>query len=104
MKPYRILKTFKGSQTGNDGPFHFEAGTTAMLSDHLAEVVLKAGWVELVAGQVTNQSAPLLARMRNQEDSPEVPNPDEIQARETKVEEVAETKPAPAAKKKKKVA
>lgn len=46
MKPYRILRDFAGSQTGNDGPFYFRKDEIANLSDHLAEVVLKEGWVE----------------------------------------------------------
>lgn len=46
MKPYIVLQAFKGSQTGNDGPFHFEPGEPVMLSDHLAEVALKEGYVK----------------------------------------------------------
>lgn len=49
MKPYHILKDFTGSQTGNDGPFQFTAGTVAELSDSLAEVVMKEGWAKPAA-------------------------------------------------------
>lgn len=45
MKPHRILKSFKGSQTGND-THNFEAGKIAHLSDSLAAIVVKAGWAE----------------------------------------------------------
>jgi hypothetical protein len=43
MKLYRILKTFTGSQHGNDHQ-QFEAGTTALLSNSLATIVVKEGW------------------------------------------------------------
>ena len=38
MKPHRILKDFKGTQTGLGDGEMFKAGTTVSLSDHLAEV------------------------------------------------------------------
>jgi hypothetical protein len=45
MKPHRILKPFKGSQTGSDGPHHFTPGDEpVLLSDYLADIVVKAGW------------------------------------------------------------
>lgn len=77
MNPYRILVTFNGSQTGLDC-HEFVAGTTAMLSDDLAAVALWSRWVEaeLPEDAVTPDTAPLAAN------------------RETKVVEVAETKPA----------
>ncbi len=50
MKPHRILRTFSGSQHGNDGPHHFAAGTEAHLSDDLARIALGQGWVEPVEG------------------------------------------------------
>jgi hypothetical protein len=45
MKPHRIIKSFPGSQTGNDHHF-FEQGTVRLLSDDLAAIVVKAGWAE----------------------------------------------------------
>ena len=45
MKPHRILKTFKGSQTGHDH-HAFVEGTTRDLSDSLAAIVVKEGWAE----------------------------------------------------------
>lgn len=45
MKPHKILKSFPGSQTGNDH-HHFEAGTIASLSDDLAAIAVKEGWAE----------------------------------------------------------
>ncbi|WP_020471471.1 hypothetical protein [Zavarzinella formosa] len=45
MKPHRILKSFKGSQTGNDHQ-HFEAGATEHLSDDLAAIAVREGWAE----------------------------------------------------------
>lgn len=45
MKPYLILKTFRGSQTGTDS-HEFLEGTTRELSDSLATTVLKEGWVK----------------------------------------------------------
>ncbi len=47
MKPHRILKSFKGSQTGHDH-HEFTAGTEAHLSHDLAAIVVKAGWAEPV--------------------------------------------------------
>lgn len=74
MKTYTILKTFHGSQDG----LHTEAfieGTTAVLSDDLARIVVAEGWAEPAA---------------------EAPSDD----RETKVEAPAETKPAKPAREK----
>jgi len=71
MKPHKILKTFKGTQTGHGDGETFEEGTVRDLSKHLAEVVVPAGFAEPV-----------------------------IEARETKVVEVQETKPAKAPRKK----
>lgn len=51
MKPHRILKSFKGSQTGHDH-HHFAEGTEADLSDDLAAVVVKAGWAEPIEDPV----------------------------------------------------
>ena len=102
MKPYRILRTFLGNQTGNGPTEKFTEGSTAMLSDSLAEVVLKEGWVEPVSPKAA------LAKVQGL-DKPvpegklkeDLENPAEL--RETKVIEAAETKPAkPAAKKGKK--
>jgi hypothetical protein len=45
MKPHRILKSFPGSQHGNDHD-HFEAGTVRPLSPALAEVAVKYGLAE----------------------------------------------------------
>ncbi|MBP3958347.1 hypothetical protein J8F10_24120 [Gemmata sp. G18] len=78
MKNYRILKSFKGSQTGHDC-HEFEAGTEARLSDSLAEVVVKEGWAELIA------PVP--------EPEPEIEAVVDAEARETKVIKPEETKP-----------
>lgn len=76
MKLYTVLTTFRGSQTGNDGPFTFTKGEEVRLSDHLAELALKEKWV-----------TPAL----------EKPKPE---SRETKIDTPEETKPEkPAAKK-----
>ncbi len=45
MKPHKILKTFPGSQHGNDYQV-FNAGETAHLSDDLAAIVVRAGWAK----------------------------------------------------------
>lgn len=45
MKKHRILTSFHGSQNGIDR-HHFEAGTVAHLSDHLAPIAVRAGWAE----------------------------------------------------------
>lgn len=75
-KPYKVLKDFAGSQTGNDGPHRFLAGTAAGLTDHLAEVALKEGYVEPADGtEPARPSAP-------------------AEGRETKVTGPEETKPA----------
>lgn len=80
MKHYRILKTFKGNQTGNGETQEFMADTVALLSDSLAEVVVKEGWAELA-----------------------LPKEPPAETRETKVTGPDETKPAaPLAKKGKK--
>lgn len=71
MKPHSITKTFQGSQTGTDGPFTFEAGSVADLSDSLAEIAVKEGWAK----------------------------PAKVEDRETKVVEPEETKPAKKGKK-----
>jgi len=60
MKPYRILKTFKGSQTGHDHD-EFVAGTTRDLSKELAAVVVKEGWAELAEPSVTSDATSLQA-------------------------------------------
>jgi hypothetical protein len=99
MKPYRILKTFKGSQTGLDGPYLFTEGTVAELSDHLAQVMLRAGYVKPavskeVARQIAEVAAPVVGLKEpvpegNLEEA--IANPTEI--RETKVTGPEETKP-----------
>jgi hypothetical protein len=43
MKPHRILKGFKGSQTGVDSD-EFHADTVRDLSDSLAAIAVKEGW------------------------------------------------------------
>ena len=48
MKSYRILKTFRGSQYGYDQPKEFVEGTTAQLTDYLAEAVVATGEAELI--------------------------------------------------------
>lgn len=82
MKTYDILKDFTGSQTGNDGPFQFTAGTQAELSNHLAEVAVKEKWATLAEPKkVEKPAAP-------------------VESRETKIEAPEETKPEkPAVKK-----
>jgi len=45
MKTYRIKKSFHGSQNGIDR-HHFEEGTTAHLSPHLAPIAVGEGWAE----------------------------------------------------------
>lgn len=48
MKPYDILKDFPGSQDGRVTE-EFKAGTQVMLSDYLAEIVVREGWARPVA-------------------------------------------------------
>jgi hypothetical protein len=43
MKPHKIVKSFKGSQHGNDNEF-FVVDTERDLSDDLARIVVKEGW------------------------------------------------------------
>jgi hypothetical protein len=45
MKPYHIIKSFPGSQTGNDLD-QFESGTVRHLSPDLASIVVPLGWAE----------------------------------------------------------
>ena len=96
MKPYRILRTFAGNQTGNGETEHFMEGTVRNLTDHLAEVVLKEGWVkqassseylETVTADVVGLDGPV-PEGNLEED---IANPAEI--RETKVTGPEETKP-----------
>jgi len=49
MKPHRILKTFKGSQTGNDHHAFLE-GDEKPLSASLAAIVVPLGWAKPVDG------------------------------------------------------
>jgi hypothetical protein len=46
MKPHKILKSFSGNQSGYGPTEQFEEGTVANLSDHLAEVVVAAGFAK----------------------------------------------------------
>jgi hypothetical protein len=47
MKNYKILKSFHGNQTGFGETVAFVEGETSQISDALAEVALKEGWIEL---------------------------------------------------------
>jgi hypothetical protein len=47
MKLHRILKTFKGNQTGFGDTETFFEGTEVALSDSLAAVAVAEGWAEL---------------------------------------------------------
>lgn len=71
MKSYKILKSFPGNQTGYGETVTFLEGHTVPLSDSLAEVALKEGWVELADAPATDAAG-----------------------RETKVTAPEETKPA----------
>ena len=89
--PHRILKTFAGSQTGND-QHYFTEGEIHLLTPHLAEVACAAGQAEALAHvQLTAATTVTTAR------ETKVTGPEE-----TKVEEPEETKPAKAGKKGKK--
>lgn len=99
MKPHRILKDFKGSQTGNDGPFAFVKGNVADLSDSLAAVAVKEGWAE----PAEPKAAPVPAAKVPAEDAEAVTvddTPVPSEPIETKVIEPEETKPAKAEAKK----
>jgi hypothetical protein len=92
MKTYRIIKSFKGSQTGIDLQ-EFIAGTEANLSADLAKSAIAEGWAEPVT-EVSGATHPL-------------PAGDETEAlslaedRETKVDAPEENKvEAPAEQKK----
>lgn len=49
MKPYRIKKAFSGNQTGYGDTEHFVEGTIAQITDTLAEIALKEGWIEIAS-------------------------------------------------------
>jgi hypothetical protein len=89
MKPYRVLRHFAGNQTGNGETEYFKEGTTAMLSDHLAEVVLKAGHVEPAEPKKASEPAltPALAPAEDRETKvtgPEETKPEEPKAKKGK--------------------
>ena len=54
MKLHDILKDFPGSQDGTKTE-QFTAGTQAMLSDYLAEIVVREGWARLAQPKVEEQ-------------------------------------------------
>jgi hypothetical protein len=88
MKLYDILKDFNGSQTGHDFQA-FKAGTTANLSDSLAAIAVKEGWVKPIAvGGIVPMAKPVLVGETPSEQT--VPADD----RETKVTAPEESKPA----------
>ena len=118
MKPYHILRAFDGSQSGNDKQ-SFVAGTVDQLSDSLATIAVKEGWVKAVEPQLLEQVAQAgVAAIQGIVSALGAPPPDTnesesamelampaepefIADRETKVIEPEETKPAkPVAKKK----
>lgn len=55
MKPHKILKSFPGSQTGNDY-HHFEEGTVEPLSNDLAAIAVKEGWAKLHVAEEFDES------------------------------------------------
>ena len=57
MKKYKVLQDFAGSQQGFTAPESFVAGDDAMLDDHLAEVALQYGYVELAGDEVSEEKA-----------------------------------------------
>ena len=66
MKPHRILKAFKGSQTGHDH-HHFEPGDNPVpLSDDLAAIVVKEGWAE----PFEHKPEPEIAEEKSKGDAP----------------------------------
>lgn len=90
MKPYLIVKSFHGSQDGLTTD-SFVAGSTVELSDDLAAIVLKEGWVEPVA------TDPVLEPEPEPESAPQEEDEDDtataVEERETKVDGPEETKP-----------
>jgi hypothetical protein len=102
MKPYHILKDFKGTQTGLGDGEHFAAGTTSMLSDHLAEVALKAGYVKPAEPDAL-EGGPH-PELNADPDAPDELVEGTADDRETKVTEPEETKPGKVKAKKDKAA
>src|SRR4051794_3539468 len=90
MKPYRILKDFKGTQDGQHDCIEFKEGKVEPLSPGLAAIVVREGWAELAT------RADMIAT-REPVAKPDEPN-DHMEARETKVTGPEETKPIAAMK------
>lgn len=55
MKHYKVLEQFNGSQEGYTEPQTFLKGEVYALTEHLAEVALKYGYVEEVASIVAER-------------------------------------------------
>lgn len=55
MKPYRIIKKFKGTQTGHgDGEVFEPSPDPVLLSDSLAEVAVRAGLAKPLIGHTAS--------------------------------------------------